>query len=65
MYYFIIIIITIQVTKEDDGWIVYYLVLIRLQDQQIASPLHRNGWVVTRTLHQIKALHRDLCQVFI
>jgi len=53
----------LQVVKETDGWAVYYLILIRLHDTQYASPTHTNGWVVSRTLQQIKELHSDLCQV--
>lgn len=49
--------------EESGGWRAYYLILIRLQDQVLASPTQRNGWVVSRTLQQIKELQHDLCQV--
>ena len=52
-----------QLVKEDEGWIIYYIIMIRLQDQLLASATDRNGWVVTRTHRQIKELHHDLCQV--
>ncbi|XP_067945493.1 sorting nexin-25-like isoform X2 [Watersipora subatra] len=52
-----------ELVKEDDGWIVYYVIMIRLQDQLTASATDRNGWVITRTYRQIKELYYDVCQL--
>ena len=49
--------------KEQDGWKLYFLILISIQDPHLASACLTNGWVVSRTLQQVKSLHQELCNV--
>ena len=56
-------IVSHEVVKETDGWKGYYVILVRLRDRQLTSPNHRNGWVISRTLTQIKELVHQLGQV--